>query len=1126
MENIISSLYKNHPGHDIINQELKKNNHIQIKGLNTSAIAFFISSDKIINSKPTIYIANSDENAAYLYNDFQSAENNREVFFYPFSHKKSALKKAENIICPEFILSKTEVLDKISKLNNYIIVTYPEAIAENVISANDLIKNTLELEVGNKINTDFVIEVLESYNFTRTDFVFQPGQYSQRGSIIDIFSFSNDNPYRIDFFGEEIDSIRTFDTINQLSIEKKQKITIIPNICKSDDNTNKIPFLKFISQNSIIWFEDSEYCKQQIDFVAKESSFTTEDNDIDETIIPQFVDLKEFNNIISNFTYFDNSPTIKLNCQIKFNISIQPNFQKNFALLSQNLIKYQDLGYKTYISAQNEKQFIRLHDIFNSDSNIQKVNFENVIMSTHEGFVDNDLKLCCYSDHQIFERYLKYRLKEAKIKKNKQAITLNEMNSLKPGDYVVHIDHGIGTFGGLETIENNGHKQEVVRLVYKDNDILYVSIHALHKISKYKGSEGEAPSIYKLGSNTWNKLKQKAKSRVKDIAQSLIKLYAQRKQQKGFAFSPDSYLQQALEASFIYEDTPDQEKATAAVKQDMESIEPMDRLICGDVGFGKTEVAIRAAFKAATDSKQVAVLVPTTILALQHYNTFKERLKELPCNVEYISRLRSTKDIKNIQKRLANGEIDILIGTHKIIGKDIVFKDLGLLIIDEEQKFGVAVKEKLKQMKLNVDTLTLSATPIPRTLQFSLLGARDLSIINTPPPNRYPIITEVHTFNQDIIKEAIDYELDRNGQVFIIQNKIKDLYKTEQLVNKLCPKATTITAHGQMDGKILENIMLGFINNEADVLICTTIIESGLDIPNANTIIVFDAQNFGLSELHQLRGRVGRSNKKAFCYLMAHPEENMTPQARQRLKAIESFSELGSGFNVALQDLDIRGAGNMLGGEQSGFITEIGMETYQKILDEAITEIKDQEYKESLNSETKEDNIQSSKNNKKQENLKFVTDCTIDTDMELLLPDNYVENITERVKIYKKLDNTKDEESLSKIIEKLIDRFGKIPEQTEQLFNIVRLRWIAIQLGMERIILKNQKMICYLVSDQESSYYSSPIFGKILMFLQNCHNNNCRLKPTNGKASLVVENIDNPLKALKFLKSVNETQKK
>ncbi|MBQ1885047.1 MAG: DEAD/DEAH box helicase, partial [Bacteroidales bacterium] len=585
---------------------------------------------------------------------------------------------------------------------------------------------------------------------------------------------------------------------------------------------------------------------------------------------------------------------------IKFNITPQPVFQKNFSLLAQNIRHYQDSGYKTFVLVLNEKQTIRLHDIFSSDSSIENVNFESIVMTIHQGFVDNDLKLCCYSDHQIFERYLKYRLKEAKIRKSREAITLNEMNSLKPGDYIVHSDHGIGTFGGLETIDKNGHPQEAIRLVFKDNDILYVSIHALHKISKYKGADGEAPKIYKLGSDTWNKLKQKAKTKVKDIAQKLIKLYAQRKQQKGFAFSPDSYLQQALEASFIYEDTPDQEKATAAVKADMESPEPMDRLICGDVGFGKTEVAIRAAFKAATDGKQVAVLVPTTILALQHYNTFKERLKDLPCNVEYISRLRTVKDIRSILKRLADGDIDILIGTHKIIGKDVVFKDLGLLIIDEEQKFGVAVKEKLKQIKLNVDTLTLSATPIPRTLQFSLLGARDLSIINTPPPNRYPIVTEVHTFNPEIIKEAVDYELDRHGQVFIIQNKIKELYKTEALVKKLCPHAETITAHGQMDGAMLENIMLGFINNEADVLICTTIIESGLDIPNANTIIVLDAQNFGLSELHQLRGRVGRSNKKAFCYLFARPEENMTPQARQRLKAIESFSELGSGFNIAL----------------------------------------------------------------------------------------------------------------------------------------------------------------------------------------------------------------------------------
>ena len=1114
MENIITALYRKHPAHSALNNALTTDKKIQIKGLHTSAMAFFAASDAKLLAQPLIFVADSEEDAAYIYNDFQTAEQSRPVYFYPFSHKKSALKKAENTLSPEFLLSKTEVLDKIQQNTNFVLVTYPEAIAENVISSADLQKNTLELYQGLKVDTEFITEVLESYDFQLVDFVFQPGQFALRGSIIDIFSYSNDNPYRIDFFGDQIDSIRTFDIIDQLSVDKVERITIIPDICKHNSNITKIPFLDFIPNNSLLWFSDLEYCRLQIESTANDNVFVTEDGDIDADT-PDFVDITTFNNALTNKQIIDNGSTAQLPSVVKFNITPQPVFQKNFQLLAQNIQHYQESGYKTYVSVLNEKQTIRLHDIFSSDASIKNVTFDDIIMTIHQGFVDNDLKLCCYSDHQIFERYLKYRLKEAKIRKSREAITLNEMNSLKPGDYIVHSDHGIGTFGGLETIDKNGHPQEVIRLVFKDNDILYVSIHALHKISKYKGADGEAPKIYKLGSNAWNKLKQKAKSKVKDIAQKLIKLYAQRKQQKGFAFSPDSYLQQALEASFIYEDTPDQEKATAAVKADMESSEPMDRLICGDVGFGKTEVAIRAAFKAATDGKQVAVLVPTTILALQHYNTFKERLKDLPCNVEYISRLRSVKDIRSILQRLASGDVDIIIGTHKLISKDVVFKDLGLLIIDEEQKFGVAVKEKLKQMKLNVDTLTLTATPIPRTLQFSLLGARDLSIINTPPPNRYPIITEVHTFNPEIIKEAVDYELDRHGQVFIIQNKIKELYNTEALVKKLCPHADTITAHGQMDGAMLENIMLGFINNEADVLICTTIIESGLDIPNANTIIVLDAQNFGLSELHQLRGRVGRSNKKAFCYLFARPEENMTPQARQRLKAIESFSELGSGFNIALQDLDIRGAGNLLGGEQSGFISEIGMETYQKILDEAIIEIREQEYQDMLNN--KSETSDSASPVPLPQNMRFTSDCIIDTDMELLLPESYVENITERLKIYRQLDNVKDEQGLQQIAKKLTDRFGKIPEPTEQLFNVVRMRWIAIELGMLKIILKNGKMICYFIEDQDSPYYQSEVFGRIITH----HNGkDSVLKPVNGKPCLVVEKITNPEKALIFLKKI------
>ena len=1112
METNITALYSRHPGHEELGKLLEKNKIISVKGLlETSAFAFFASSDKVLSSRALIIVMDDNEKAAYTYNDFQEAEKQRDVFYYPFSHKHSVLKtEVSNELSTESLLSKTEVLDKISKLNNYVLITYPEALAEMVISGKELEKNTLSLSIGEKVSTDFIVEVLDEYGFQLVDFVAEPGQYSLRGSIIDIYSYSNDEPFRVDFFGDEIESIRTFDVVNQLSLKEIEKITIIPDICRKASEFEKIPFLDFIGKDCILWFSDLDYCKEQIANFEARNSIDASNQDEEDPDKPLFVTKKAFEESLKNSKIINSGLGISTNSAVlKFNILPQPIFQKNFSMLAQNIQQYQNLGFKVCIAVMNDRQNIRLNDIFHSEAVKDHVQFLPVLVNINLGFIDSDIKLCCYTDHQIFERYLKYRLKETRIKKNRDALTISEMNTLKPGDYVVHQDHGIGTFGGLETQEIGGKSHEVVRLVYKDNDILYVSIHALHKISKYKAGDGEPPKIYKLGSNTWNRLKQKTKAKVKDIAAKLIKLYAQRKHEKGFAFSSDSYLQQALEASFIYEDTPDQEKATLAVKADMEKPEPMDRLICGDVGFGKTEIAVRAAFKAATDSKQVAVLVPTTILALQHFKTFSDRLKDLPCTVEYISRLRSNKEIKDILKRLEDGKIDIIIGTHKLVGKDVKFKDLGLLIIDEEQKFGVSVKEKLKQLKHNVDTLTLSATPIPRTLQFSLLGARDLSIINTPPQNRYPVVTEVHTFNEGIIKEALDYEISRRGQVFVIQNKIKEIYKTEALIKKLCPNAVCLTGHGQMDGNILEDIMLSFINNEADVLISTTIIENGLDIPNANTIIVLDAQNFGLSELHQLRGRVGRSNKKAFCYLFAPPEERLTPQARQRLKAIENFSELGSGFNIAMQDLDIRGAGNLLGGEQSGFITEIGIETYQKILDEALEEIKQEEF----------DNLEMENERLQNLNVKYVSDCNIDTDLEVLLPEDYVENIAERVKIYRQLDNVKDEEELVRVSEHLKDRFGRIPEQTLELFNIVRMRWSAIKLGIERISLKGGKMLCYFISENSSPYFQSRLFGQILTFLQH-HPKNTQFKQVAGKACIVVNAVDNTKKALTFINNV------
>ena len=1099
----ITALYAHHPAHKQLADALGKGDAATVKGMATSALSFFIASDPTLAKSPTIIVMDDEEQAAYTFNDLQCAEQKRQVMFYPSSRRHSALKTATDdaSTSQESLLSKTEVLDKISTLGNYVLVTYPESLAENVITRDGLDKTTLAISTGDSLDTNFIEEMLDTYGFERVDFVSEPGQYSQRGSIIDIYSYSNDEPYRIDFFGDTIDSIRTFDVVSQLSQERQERITIIPDICNNDD-APKIPFLDFIAKDAVIWFQDKDRA------VREATALSPTPDDFAKSVVSK--------KTIDAGLVADGD----VSNSVKINITRQPNFQKNFNLLADDIASRQLQGYDTYIAVLNDRQNIRLHDIFASDAVSSKITFKDVQMSINEGFIDHDLKICVYTDHQIFERYLKYRLKEAKIKRNRDAITISEMNSLKPGDYVVHQDHGIGVFDGLQKMNINGKDQEVIRLSYKDNDILFVSIHALHKISKYKGADGTPPKVYKLGSGAWNRIKQKTKAKVKDIAEKLIRLYAQRKRQKGFAFSPDSYLQQALEASFIYEDTPDQERATTAVKEDMEKAEPMDRLICGDVGFGKTEIAVRAAFKAACDGKQVAVLVPTTILALQHYKTFSDRLKDFPVKVDYLSRLRTSKEVRQITEDLAKGKIDIIIGTHKLVGATIKFKDLGLLIIDEEQKFGVSVKEKLKQLKLNVDTLTLTATPIPRTLQFSLLGARDLSIISTPPPNRYPVVTEIHTFKPEVIKEAIDYELSRHGQVFIIQNKIKLLYKTEEMIKKMFPRAAILTGHGQMDGDVLENIMLSFINNEADILISTTIIENGLDIPNANTIIVFDAQNFGLSELHQLRGRVGRSNRKAFCYLISPPEENLTVQARQRLRAIESFTELGSGFNIAMQDLDIRGAGNMLGGEQSGFINEIGIETYQKILDDAIAEIKEEEFRKQhqveLQSEGDED-----KTLDLPEGYAFTDDCVIDTDMEVLLPSTYIQNVAERIRIYRRLDSVKTADELAQIADQLKDRFGEIPKQTLQLFDIVRIRWVAIKLGIEKITMKGGKMLCNFVT-KDTFIHSSQLQAIFTRLTSGELSKICRIPTaTADKLSLVVSNIGSTKKALEVLEKIS-----
>ncbi len=1077
----IAHKYSEHTGFIEAGNQIASNSvkDIHLKGLTASASAMFVSEFVKQHKLSHLFVLSDKEKAAYFQNDLKELLPKKDILFFPSSYKRSAFKSSAGKLDDGSVIMRTEVLNHLQSCKLCVVVTYPEALFEKVSSKENLKENTLELKKGEEVPIDFVREMLIEYGFEFVDFVYEPGQFAIRGSIVDIFSYSNDFPYRIDFFDEEIESIRTFDTVTQLSKAKFEKVSIVSDIQTNTDELNKISFLKFISKKTIIWSDDFSYFFDKIQSIPES---------------------EEYNNLISNketisdfmrfkTIEFSSNSYFKSQKSIPFNITKHTQLNKNFELLVKQLVDYKEQVYESFLISNNESQAARLKDILQSDEilstsgilDVKEILENSYSVSEgilHEGFVDHDLKINCYTEHQIYGRYHKFVLRSTAYHKNKETLTLKEISSLQAGDFVVHSDHGIGRFGGLQTIDNNGNKQETIRLVYKDNDILLVNIHNLHKISKYKGKEGTHPRVYKLGSNAWQKVKSKTKSRVKDIARELIALYAKRKQEKGFAFTQDSYLQHALESSFVFEDTPDQRKATDAVKEDMESDVPMDRLVCGDVGFGKTEIAIRAAFKAVADGKQVAVLVPTTVLTLQHFKTFAARLKDLPCKVDFISRLKSPGQQTETLKQLASGEIDILIGTHRIVSKDVKFKDLGLMIVDEEQKFGVAIKEKLKALKVNVDTLTLTATPIPRTLQFSLMGARDLSIINTPPPNRQPIHTELLRFNKDVIKEALEYEFRRNGQVFFIHNRIDTIYEMESLLNRLNPNIRTAVMHGRMQPKELEKIMTGFINEDYGVLLATTIIESGLDIPNANTIIINNAQNFGLSDLHQLRGRVGRSNKKAFCYLLAPPLSTLTNEARQRLRAIETFSELGSGFNIAMQDLDIRGAGNMLGGEQSGFISDIGFETYHKILDEAMAELREEEFKDLF------------KQNKKvpaeinEADIKFVNDCHIDTDLEVRFPETYIENTEERLKMYRKLDGIKEEHELQAFEIELKDRFGTIPKASKELLNAVLLRRKAITLGMEKILLRNGKMVCYLVSDQESMFYKSDIFTAVLDFLQ------------------------------------------
>jgi len=1039
------------------------------------------------------------DDAAYFYNDLVNLIGDENVLFFPSSFKRSV---HYNQVDSGNIILRTNVINRLGmylsggREDFLVLVTYPEGLSEKVITHKKLQKNTLQLSRSEKVPVPFIREVMEEYRFTEVDFVYEPGQFSIRGSIFDIFSFSNPDPYRIDFFGDEVESIRTFDVETQLSKEFHEKINILPNVQELTMEDFGEPLTDYLDSSAILWINDIRYATDKLNEIFEGISRR---GDKGEEILPLASgQLTTGHYLLGKIPGFS---TIEFGArsfypgshELSFNTIPQPAFNKNFNLLAEDLLMHTENGYRIYVVSDSDKQIERLTSIF-QDIN-RKIRFTPLLKTLHEGFIDRDLMITCYTDHQLFERYHKYSIRNYFT--NRGTFTLKELKGLQPGDYVVHIDHGIGKFGGLEKIDINGRMQESVRLVYQDNDVLYVSIHSLHRISKYKGKENEPPRLYKLGTGAWQRLKQNTSRKIKDIARELINLYARRKMQKGFGFSPDTYMQTELEASFLYEDTPDQVKATRVIKEDMESENPMDRLVCGDVGFGKTEVAVRAAFKAVADSKQVAILVPTTILALQHYHTFRDRLKDFPGNVEYINRFKKGSQQTDIIRRLADGKIDIIIGTHRLLGSDIKFKDLGLLIVDEEQKFGVSAKEKLKNLKLSVDALTLTATPIPRTLQFSLMGARDLSVINTPPPNRHPIVTELHTFSDDIIRDGIEYEVSRGGQVFFIHNRVLNILEVQQLIHRLCPGVKTCVAHGQMEGRLLEQTMTDFVSGDYDVLIATAIIESGLDIPNANTIFINNAHHFGLSDLHQLRGRVGRSNRKAFCYLLAPPPTVLTAEARRRLKAIEELSDLGSGFNIALQDLDIRGAGNLLGGEQSGFIADIGFETYNKILNEAIQELKETEYPDLF--------AQKEKTGPEGE-IVYVEDCQIDTDLELLFPDEYIANIAERMNLYRELDQIQQQEDLEGFETALTDRFGPLPAPSRELLQVVRLRWLANRLGFEKVVLKNGKMTGYFISDPDSVYFKSGTFNHILAFVQK-QPRMFRMKELNNRLTLTCDPI-------------------
>ncbi len=1108
----------------------KSGKSIFLKGLHcSSAPLLFCGVARSLGRSCILIVLNDQEEAAYFYHDMVQTIGDRNVLYFPSAYRRAAKYGQKDDASG---ILRTEVLSRITTLEPggeaLVIVTSPDALAETVASKRSLEDRSVQLTVGQTIDRDELQERLYNLGFERVDYVYEPGQYALRGSILDVFSFSSEYPLRIDFFGDDIDSIRQFSVETQLSTDKRDSVVIVPDM-NSGAGVEQVSLLDFLPQDTLLAVKDMLLTADRIGAVGREVADQEgiaarmrqldagkDDSDVKGPDMPNLITTEDFLHKTVQFrtVEFGNKPTGVPGAVIEFNTEPQPLFHKNFELVSKTLTDYIVKGYRIYILTDNPKQGERLEAIFAERG--ENIPFEVVDKTLHEGYADGILKCCFFTDHQIFDRFHKYSLRSDRARNGKVALTLKELQEFQIGDYVVHIDHGVGKFGGLVRVPEAGGYQEKIKIIYKNDDVVFVSIHALHKVSKYKGKEGEEPHINKLGTGAWENLKERTKGKIKDIARDLIKLYAKRLEDKGFAYSPDTYLQNELEASFMYEDTPDQLKATLDVKQDMESSRPMDRLVCGDVGFGKTEVAIRAAFKAVADNKQVAVLVPTTILAFQHYQTFSERLKDFPCRVEYLSRARSAAKVTAILEDLKAGKIDIIIGTHKLIGKQVKFKDLGLLIIDEEQKFGVSVKEKLKQLRANVDVLTMTATPIPRTLQFSLMGARDLSVIQTPPPNRYPIQTEVHVFSADIIREAVNFEMSRNGQLFIVSNRISSLPDLAATVQREVPDARVAIGHGQMDPDELEKILTGFINYDYDVLVATSIIENGIDIPNANTIIVNQAQNFGLSDLHQMRGRVGRSNRKAFCYLLAPPLSALSDESRRRLQAIESFSELGSGIQLALQDLDIRGAGNLLGAEQSGFIADLGYETYQKILKEAVRELKNDEFQDLFKEQAKE---QGSAAATPVDASRFVDECTVETDLDLFFPDSFVPDGAERILLYRELDSMERETDIQRFRERLQDRFGQIPKQALELIRLVTLRRMGRELGIERIFLKGGRMSLFFVSNPDSPYYESNAFGAILAYAgQNPLT--CRLREEGTKRSLAISNVPDVENAINILQTV------